>query len=405
MAKRPSEKKRYKVETSPGGSERYVRLPLGSNWTDHPEAAAIGVELPGRRSDGRHHRAMTVDDCISALAVARRHAKGHDAEGKPVDPRVSDGAKRVVRKLKCCLEALADENVPGAAEALASLLNPAEAAGAPAISPRPLFVLTWNFDKGELGKGSNEQEYQERVDQTSAGNGFPEPWTTGRRKSGIAIDDTVVLLLHGSRGGIIASGHARSEIESHGDSDNWIDVEWDRWVPVEDRLPREALREIAPRFQKPVQQSGERLADDQAAALLDAWNQMHAGAVALSGDEAGVLLEDGQTAPEGAIKKVPVNRYERSAWARRACIEIHGTRCKVCDMDFGETYGEFAAGRIHVHHLTPLAHIKNHAKHEVNPRTDLVPVCANCHWMLHTHPDQPCSPQKLRRLLKRQAAK
>lgn len=403
MATKATAQRRYRVETLRGGSERYVRLPLGGNWTSHPEAAAIGVELPGRIRDGRHHRAMTVDDCIEALAVAGRHAQGHDAQGNAVEPSVSDGAKRVLHKLRCCLEALADENVPGAAEALARLSNSAVTAPA-AIAPRPLFVLTWNIDKGRLGTDSNEDEYQERVEQTAAGNGFAEPWTTGRRKSGIAIGDRVVLLLHGARGGIIASGHARSEIESYDDSENWIDVEWDRWVPVEDRLPREALREIAPRFRQPVQQSGERLADDQAAALIKAWNRMHAAPVALSGDEAGVLLEDGHTAPEGAVKRVPVNRYERSAWARRACIDIHGTRCKVCDMDFGETYGEFAAGRIQVHHLTPLAHIRNHISHRVKPRTDLVPVCANCHWMMHIHPDKPCSPEELRRLLKRQAA-
>jgi|GEM_PF-1224212 len=84
---------------------------------------------------------------------------------------------------------------------------------------------------------------------------------------------------------------------------------------------------------------------------------------------------------EGARHTVNVNAYERSAAARLACIEFHGTICIVCGFDFGSVYGEQFAGFIHVHHLTPMSAMAS--QYKVNPKTDLVPVCANCHAVIH----------------------
>lgn len=89
--------------------------------------------------------------------------------------------------------------------------------------------------------------------------------------------------------------------------------------------------------------------------------------------------------PEGAKQTVQVNRYERNSEARAKCIEIHGARCEVCKMSFVETYGTFAKDFIHVHHITPLHQISE--SYEVNPETDLIPVCPNCHAMLHKQLD------------------
>ena len=85
--------------------------------------------------------------------------------------------------------------------------------------------------------------------------------------------------------------------------------------------------------------------------------------------------------PEGAKQTVQVNRYERNPEARAKCLEIHGTSCEICKMSFAETYGTFAKDFIHVHHKTPLHQILE--SYEVNPETDLMPVCPNCHAMLH----------------------
>lgn len=84
---------------------------------------------------------------------------------------------------------------------------------------------------------------------------------------------------------------------------------------------------------------------------------------------------------EGATLTVKVNRFERSQKAREICISHHGTTCKVCDLNFFQTYGALGDGFIHVHHIVPLNEICK--EYEVNPVNDLVPVCPNCHAMLH----------------------
>lgn len=84
---------------------------------------------------------------------------------------------------------------------------------------------------------------------------------------------------------------------------------------------------------------------------------------------------------EGAVKSITVNAYERNPEARQKCIDHWGPRCWVCEFDFGKVYGEIGKNYIHVHHLIPLA--MRGAQYEVNPIHDLLPVCPNCHAMLH----------------------
>lgn len=88
---------------------------------------------------------------------------------------------------------------------------------------------------------------------------------------------------------------------------------------------------------------------------------------------------------EGARISVFVNKYERSAVARQKCIGVRGCRCSVCDLDFQEMYGEVGNSFIHVHHIIPLNKINQ--KYTVNPLEDLIPVCPNCHAMLHRKVD------------------
>ncbi len=96
---------------------------------------------------------------------------------------------------------------------------------------------------------------------------------------------------------------------------------------------------------------------------------------------------DGNTTPmiEGAKKEIKINAYERSLEAREKCIKYHGLKCKVCLFSFADKYGSLGAGFIHVHHLKPLSEIKQ--TYTVDPIKDLIPVCPNCHAMLHRkHP-------------------
>lgn len=88
---------------------------------------------------------------------------------------------------------------------------------------------------------------------------------------------------------------------------------------------------------------------------------------------------------EGALREIQVNAYERSQQARDACIRHHGAVCAACGFEFGKIYGVVAQGLIHVHHIIPLSEIGE--EYKLDPVTDLIPLCANCHAVVHRRKD------------------
>ncbi len=100
--------------------------------------------------------------------------------------------------------------------------------------------------------------------------------------------------------------------------------------------------------------------------------------------------------PEGALKKVLVNRYERSQYNRTLCINFHGYNCKVCNLNFSEKYGDIGNNYIHVHHVISVSQLGTN--YIVNPIKDLIPVCPNCHAMLHRK-DPPYKINELKSLI------
>ena len=103
------------------------------------------------------------------------------------------------------------------------------------------------------------------------------------------------------------------------------------------------------------------------------------------------------TVPAAAVSRVEVNRYEHSPDARRACIAHHGTSCAVCGFSFEIAYGEIGKDFIPVHHLVPMSQLGSH--YELDPVTDLVPLCANCHAMAHHGVSTPRTVAELRRIM------
>lgn len=93
-------------------------------------------------------------------------------------------------------------------------------------------------------------------------------------------------------------------------------------------------------------------------------------------------IPDADALYEGAVKRIPVNAYERNREARQKCIAHYGMRCAVCQHTLDEIYGEAGKGLIHVHHLRELSDIGK--EYQVDPIEDLRPVCPNCHAIIHT---------------------
>ncbi|OMD27033.1 restriction endonuclease [Paenibacillus odorifer] len=100
--------------------------------------------------------------------------------------------------------------------------------------------------------------------------------------------------------------------------------------------------------------------------------------------------------PEGAVTRIEVNKYERNLINRQTCLLLHGSNCKICGFNFEKVFGNIGKGFIHVHHLTPVSSIG--PDYSINPANDLVPVCPNCHAMLHKR-NPPFTIEQLRELI------
>jgi 5-methylcytosine-specific restriction enzyme A len=100
---------------------------------------------------------------------------------------------------------------------------------------------------------------------------------------------------------------------------------------------------------------------------------------------------------EGQVRNIIVNAYERDPRAREACIRHHGAVCAACGLNFEKRYGAIGLGFIHVHHKRPLSVLRDNYK--VDSKKDLIPVCPNCHAMLHRR-NPPYDIEQLRSMLK-----
>ena len=100
---------------------------------------------------------------------------------------------------------------------------------------------------------------------------------------------------------------------------------------------------------------------------------------------------------EGGRFSVEVDKYERDPRLRQLCLKALGPTCKICGFDFEEVYGEIGRNFCHIHHLQPLAAMEG--PREVDPLKDLIPVCPNCHSMLHAR-DPVYEPDELRETIR-----
>lgn len=111
----------------------------------------------------------------------------------------------------------------------------------------------------------------------------------------------------------------------------------------------------------------------------------------------GTLAEELEAVPSFAKKiSVLVNKYERDAAKRLDCLNYFGYRCQICNFSFEEVYGELGEYFCHVHHIEPLSEVGG--EHDIDPIKDLIPICPNCHGMLHRK-NPALKPDELRKIL------
>lgn len=97
---------------------------------------------------------------------------------------------------------------------------------------------------------------------------------------------------------------------------------------------------------------------------------------------------------EGKIQVKYGIKFERNHYLRQKAIEIHGTTCKVCGFNFEKVYGNIGKNFIEIHHIRPMYSIRREIS--VDPETDLVPLCSNCHKMIHRKKAKPLTLEELK---------
>lgn len=108
-----------------------------------------------------------------------------------------------------------------------------------------------------------------------------------------------------------------------------------------------------------------------------------------------------QSYVEGDRKYRKHLKIERSSKLRADARDYWRSRlkklhCLACGFSFEKRYGKWGSEFVEMHHVVPLALIRK--AHENNVR-NLVPLCANCHRMVHLQPKAPLSMGVLARML------
>lgn len=102
---------------------------------------------------------------------------------------------------------------------------------------------------------------------------------------------------------------------------------------------------------------------------------------------------------EGKRQLIYSYKYERNPKLRKEALMNHGYIWHACGFNFYQKYGDIGKNFIEVHHIKPLSETKEETS--VNPKTDLIPLCANYHRMIHRNKNNILSVEKLSHLVKK----
>ncbi|WP_437673608.1 HNH endonuclease [Sorangium sp. So ce131] len=168
--------------------------------------------------------------------------------------------------------------------------------------------------------------------------------------------------------------------------DGYLTSRWNNWAITE--AGRRRLSELA--SAAAAQRSFQHIKRAALPLLVSiAEGQLTSDEAALTGETIG---------SEGAETQRWGTSYERDKTLRSAAIRIHGAKCMACGFDFAAQYGAIGSGFIEVHHTRPVSALGGSSR--VDPATDLVVLCSNCHSIVHRRKGEPLSLQDLRETIK-----
>ena len=92
---------------------------------------------------------------------------------------------------------------------------------------------------------------------------------------------------------------------------------------------------------------------------------------------------------DGKVNRKAVKYYNRSKKLREIAVyyfsEERKLLCNICGFEFEKKYGQLGRGYIEIHHKKPLSDYENEDVEKTLKQSlaNLIPVCSNCHRMLH----------------------
>jgi 5-methylcytosine-specific restriction protein A len=251
------------------------------------------------------------------------------------------------------------------------------------------YLFTWNPDKWDWA------DLQENIEQLETVGYIERRWSCGNSKN-IKKGDRIFLIRVGKEPkGIMGSGYAKSSyyVGPHwdgtiGKTTNYIDIEFDILINPEENIlfDEKGLNSINKNNTQQwfPQQSGISIKKEIAKILEENWfdfitKNKYIKNSFISND---VTNEGEETFREGKSKDIIQTRYERNPEARKRCLSHYGFSCVICNFNFEDHFGEIGKGFIHVHHINQISEIGE--EYEIDPIKDLIPVCPNCHAMIHS---------------------
>jgi len=121
-----------------------------------------------------------------------------------------------------------------------------------------------------------------------------------------------------------------------------------------------------------------------------------------------LIYEENLVIEEGNRQTKNITVYERSKTLRDAAISHHTVnghiKCSVCSFDFYSVYGERGRRFIEIHHQKPIFQYEEDQGTSMfieQALQNVVPLCSNCHRMIHRERNAPISVDELKLIIQK----
>ncbi|AYQ57712.1 Hnh endonuclease [Bathymodiolus thermophilus thioautotrophic gill symbiont] len=114
------------------------------------------------------------------------------------------------------------------------------------------------------------------------------------------------------------------------------------------------------------------------------------------------IFDENATVVEGTQAIARTKVYKRSNKLRKKAIQFYTVndriKCQACCFDFEEFYGEYGKNFIEIHHQKPVFQFDGDDLERTIKKAleNVIPVCSNCHRMIHRRRDNPLTLDELK---------